>query len=437
MAVTFRGGSSASSGNTTATSITIPLPAGWQAGDVAIASVAYPHVTADTPPPTGWTRIAGPITQASNLRSFVFAKELAPGDTGITLGSSLGATRLTGVMAVVGGVQLADLVVTSAAAATASSWTSPAITVAAESALLNLWHLRASASTAPPLTIATAGNTVDATAVTTGNSPNYTAVASHRDVTVTGTPSGTNATSVTSSVSILFSIGVRVKATLPVLVAPAGVSSPAAVGAPLTRVRPRLAPASVGSTGATGTPALSVRPHLTPGGIAAAGGLGSPLVEARDDRVKPVGIVSDATVGTPVVVVIQPVRLDPESIASGDAFGEPLVYAYVLQDVVPYPSGERIAEFLDAPDDDRLIALATVHVGVITQFARVYARGNGFFVQGLEAELEAVVVAATARLVSNPEQLSITVGNVTKSNGFKGWTLAERIVLNQYRGVAR
>lgn len=81
--------------------------------------------------------------------------------------------------------------------------------------------------------------------------------------------------------------------------------------------------------------------------------------------------------------------------------------------------------------------MAEVHVGVITHFARLYTRGNGFTVAGVREEIAAVIMAAAARLVSNPEQLDITVGSTRRASGFKGWSLAERTVLNEYRGVAR
>jgi hypothetical protein len=103
---------------------------------------------------------------------------------------------------------------------------------------------------------------------------------------------------------------------------------------------------------------------------------------------------------------------------------------------VPYPTGQDVAAFLGAPGDTSLVALADVHVGVITEFARVYTRGNGFSVEGVAPEVASVVLAATGRLVANPEQIDITVGTMRRSGSFKGWSLAEQRVLNEYRGVA-
>lgn len=170
--------------------------------------------------------------------------------------------------------------------------------------------------------------------------------------------------------------------------------------------------------------ALTVAGDFTPAG-------------GSDQDLAPVGIASAEAFGTPVLVIVQPVIVAPEGIASGEAFGSPLVEHGAPVPVVSYPDGEDVADFLGAPGDGRLVAIAEVHVGVITHFARVYTRGNGFYVDGVVPELASVVLAATGRLVANPEQINITVGTVRRDGSFKGWSLAEQRVLNEYRGTAR
>jgi hypothetical protein len=155
-----------------------------------------------------------------------------------------------------------------------------------------------------------------------------------------------------------------------------------------------------------------------------------------DQNVEPAGIATAEAFGSPVLVIVQPVDLSPEGIASGEAFGTPVIEHGAPVPVVSYPAGQDVADFLGIPDDARLVAVAEVHVGVITHFARVYTRGNGFYVDGVVPELASVVLAATGRLVANPEQIDITVGTVRRAGSFKGWSLAEQRVLNEYRGVS-
>lgn len=177
---------------------------------------------------------------------------------------------------------------------------------------------------------------------------------------------------------------------------------------------------------------------VSPAGVGSAESFGVPAVSSVVPEVlEPAGIASAEAFGAAAVVVVQPVELTPEAIVSGEAFGQPQVIHGADVETVPYPTGEAVAEFMDAPGDARLIALAEVHVGVVTHFARVYTRGNGFYVEGVAPEIAAVILAATARLASNPGQIDIHVGSVRRAQSFKGWTLAEQKVLNPYRGVAR
>lgn len=95
-------------------------------------------------------------------------------------------------------------------------------------------------------------------------------------------------------------------------------------------------------------------------------------------------------------------------------------------------TGQDVADFLGQGDDEQFVALARQSVTIITAMARAYTRSNGFDDFGPNDEIAAVITAATARLVANPEQLRVTIGGV-QTDGFQGWTLAELFVLNRYR----
>lgn len=99
-------------------------------------------------------------------------------------------------------------------------------------------------------------------------------------------------------------------------------------------------------------------------------------------------------------------------------------------------SAAAVARFVGRPDDPATIALAAQHVPVITALARAYTRDRGFADGGPNADIKAVLTAATARLMANPDQIRQTVGGVSL-DGFTGWTLAELAVLNRYRKRAQ
>lgn len=212
----------------------------------------------------------------------------------------------------------------------------------------------------------------------------------------------------------------------------------------------------------TGDVSTGADASILPGGIVSGEAFGSATVDAPlPSSVSPTGIASAEDFGAPVVVVIQPVNLEPAAISSGEAFGSASVVIVQPQIVSPggvgsgeafgvpevaygaavpvvaYPTAEDVSVFLTGSEvDDRLVAMAAVHIGVVTHFARVYTRGNGFYVDGVTAEIASVILAATARLASNPGQIDITIGSVRRQGSFKGWTLAEQKVLNPYRKVA-
>jgi hypothetical protein len=100
---------------------------------------------------------------------------------------------------------------------------------------------------------------------------------------------------------------------------------------------------------------------------------------------------------------------------------------------------EQVAAFLGKPDDAATIATAEQAIPVVTVMAKAYVRGGAGWVPN--DELDAVIVTATARMVSNPGQLPVdmTAGSFGHSirGAFQGWTLAELFVLNRYRKRAK
>lgn len=178
---------------------------------------------------------------------------------------------------------------------------------------------------------------------------------------------------------------------------------------------------------------------VTPGGIASAEAFGAPaVVVIQPVLIEPASIISGEAFGSPLVVVVQPQTVAPGGVPSSEAFGVPEVTYGAPVPVVAYPTAEAVSEFLTGSTvDERLVAMATVHIGVVTHFARIYTRGNGFYVDGVVPEIASVILAATARLASNPGQIDITIGSVRRQGSFKGWTLAEQKVLNPYRKVAQ
>lgn len=100
------------------------------------------------------------------------------------------------------------------------------------------------------------------------------------------------------------------------------------------------------------------------------------------------------------------------------------------------PNGQDLADFLGQGDDVELVALAGQHVALVTAMARAYTRGGGFLPDGSpNDEIGAVITTASARLVTNPEQVrreQIHDYNVSPTP-FVGWSLVETFVLNRYR----
>ena len=109
----------------------------------------------------------------------------------------------------------------------------------------------------------------------------------------------------------------------------------------------------------------------------------------------------------------------------------------------PEPSTEhhgalaaRVAKLLDLEGDQKTIALATGHVEIIESYVYGYTRGNGFSETGEpNRQLANVIVAATAKLTYNPEQVTYyQAGDYSERPQYlTGWSLMEQAVLNNYR----
>lgn len=185
-----------------------------------------------------------------------------------------------------------------------------------------------------------------------------------------------------------------------------------------------------------GVPSISV----SPSGIASSLLVGSPALtlSAPAKVVKPSGVASALAVGTPSFSAAAPAKtLRPAGIASTAAVGLPWVHGVSPDPTewVPLPDGDDVLAFLGWPAGYE--GQVQAHVDVITALARAYTRRNAFGIGLVRSGVRAVIVAASARLVANPEQHSRRIGSLRQAPGFEGWTLAERAVLNDYRKVAR
>lgn len=96
----------------------------------------------------------------------------------------------------------------------------------------------------------------------------------------------------------------------------------------------------------------------------------------------------------------------------------------------------KTAQFLGRGDDEMLIAQATIHSEIVAGYVAGYTRGRGFDDDGEpNRQLRFVIVAATARLSANPEQVSYyqAADYSEKPAVLAGWTLPELAVLHNYR----
>ncbi|WP_448810468.1 hypothetical protein [Agromyces bauzanensis] len=105
---------------------------------------------------------------------------------------------------------------------------------------------------------------------------------------------------------------------------------------------------------------------------------------------------------------------------------------------MPTPTGQQVADYLDRGDDTQLVALAGVHLPLVSAMVKAYTRGVGFTIDVPDETLEAVIVSACARLTANPDgTITEAVDDYqTRRTVFEGFNLIERAVLDGYRRKA-
>ncbi len=100
-----------------------------------------------------------------------------------------------------------------------------------------------------------------------------------------------------------------------------------------------------------------------------------------------------------------------------------------------------VVTFMGRTGDPGLEALAVIHVPVMAELVNAYVRGRGPTRNGLglgefsfPADLRAVVITASARLLNNPAQLdSESADGYAARGAFSSFSLAEQAILHRYR----
>jgi hypothetical protein len=103
--------------------------------------------------------------------------------------------------------------------------------------------------------------------------------------------------------------------------------------------------------------------------------------------------------------------------------------------VQPLPQAADVVTFLGRVGDPYFMVQAQQHVALVTAFVRGYTRGRGFDGEDeAEEDICAVIVTATARLVTNPAQVERESADRYATVGsFNGFTLPELAILHAYR----
>lgn len=98
----------------------------------------------------------------------------------------------------------------------------------------------------------------------------------------------------------------------------------------------------------------------------------------------------------------------------------------------------RVAAMVGLHGDEDTIETAKAQLPIVAEYVRGYTRGRGFVKSSPAGPLLAVIVSATARLATNPEQLTVfTTGDYSERPArLAGWTLAEIGVLHRYRIIS-
>jgi hypothetical protein len=76
-------------------------------------------------------------------------------------------------------------------------------------------------------------------------------------------------------------------------------------------------------------------------------------------------------------------------------------------------------------------------LSTVSQLASAYTRGVGFTANVPNADIGAVILTASARLLANPSQLltdqTLGPSSMSYRSAFQGWTVAELTTLARYR----
>lgn len=99
------------------------------------------------------------------------------------------------------------------------------------------------------------------------------------------------------------------------------------------------------------------------------------------------------------------------------------------------PTAAELVKFLGHDTADTALAeQAGQAVTTVTAMVAAYCRGKHTTSAGEpKTGVSEVILTAAARLLTNPEQLPMDIGDVSIRGGFTGFTLVELAVLNRYR----
>lgn len=97
----------------------------------------------------------------------------------------------------------------------------------------------------------------------------------------------------------------------------------------------------------------------------------------------------------------------------------------------------RVAAFVGYPDDEPTTAQARAAIPIVAEFVRGYTRAHGWTADTPAGPLRAVIVTASSRLVTNPEQVTYyaVADYAERPAVLEGYTVAELGVLHRYRRV--
>lgn len=162
-----------------------------------------------------------------------------------------------------------------------------------------------------------------------------------------------------------------------------------------------------------------------------------------EGEIQPAGDYSVAA-GSSVTVTAEPV--DAGYVLEGDTewahefpAGEPspldLLKPDTETETVVAALSPRVLLHTGTASTPEALTLARAGLSAVLQYVNGYTRGRGFHGMIPERDLQAVIVASSARLFTNPEQVtSFTSGDYTERPAIlAGWTLAELAVLRRHR----